>query len=99
MASRRPRASTPSPVSADVARQHFQELLEAKQERLRQGPSYPPANDFTGQRSVDGSGSTAGSENAALPAPPDADKPAPEATFGEPSVMHGRGNQGMRPQK
>jgi hypothetical protein len=83
-------------VSADVARQHFQELLEAKQERLRQGPSYPPANDFTGQRSLDGSGSAAGSEN---PTPPDAGKPAPEATFGEPSVMHGRGNQGMRPQK
>jgi hypothetical protein len=86
-------------VSAEVARQHFQELLEAKQERLRQGPSYPPANDFTGQRTVDGSASPVASENVSPAAPPDAEKPAPEATFGEPSVMHGRGNQGMRPQK
>ena len=66
---------------------------------MRQGPGYPPANDFTGQRGVDGSAPAPGSDNAAPSAPPDADRPAPEATFGEPSVMHGRGNQGMRPQK
>ncbi|MET0230522.1 MAG: hypothetical protein ABW186_06290 [Rhodanobacteraceae bacterium] len=74
-------------------------MLEAKQARVRQGPSYPPANAFTGQRTADGSAPAPGNDSAPPPAPPDAGKPAPEATFGESSVRHGRGNQGMRPQK
>ena len=86
-------------MTPDVARQHFQELLEAKQARVRQGPSYPAANAFTGQRAADGSAPAPGSDSAPPPAPPDSGKPAPEATFGESSARHGRGNQGMRPQK
>lgn len=66
---------------------------------MRQGPSYPPANDFTGQHGVDGSTAAQGSDNAAPTAPLDAGRSAPEATFGESSARHGRGNQGMRPQK
>jgi len=89
----RPRARRKGPVSSDVARQHFQELLEAKIERVRQGPSYPPANEFTGQRPSD-SGAAGDARS-----PGDADKPAPEATYGDPAFTHGRGNQGMRPQK
>ena len=80
-----------------MARRHFQELLEAKQERVRQGPSYPPANDFTGQRAADGSSPASPSEPA--PQPPNANQPAPESTYGDPAFTHGRGNQGMRPQK
>ncbi len=89
----RPRARRKGPVSPDVARQHFQELLEAKIERVRQGPSYPPANEFTGQRPSE-SGAAGDARS-----PGDANKPAPEATYGDPTFTHGRGNQGMRPQK
>ena len=34
--------------------QHFRELLRAKQERVRQGPSYPAPNDFTGRHEMQG---------------------------------------------
>jgi hypothetical protein len=34
--------------------QHFRELLRAKQDRVRQGPSYPAPNAYTGRHdSVD----------------------------------------------
>ncbi|MBA8882789.1 hypothetical protein [Dokdonella fugitiva] len=29
--------------------QHFREVLRAKQERVRQGPSYPAPNAYTGR--------------------------------------------------
>ncbi|HJU38226.1 MAG TPA: hypothetical protein VJ724_01540 [Tahibacter sp.] len=73
-------------MTPETARRHFQQLLEAKQARVRQGPSYPAPNDFTGQRDVDA-------------APADAGTPSPESTYGDPTFAHGRGNQGMRPQK
>jgi hypothetical protein len=47
-------APTAAAVSAEVAMQHFRELLRAKQDRVRQGPSYPAPNAYTGRHdSVD----------------------------------------------
>jgi len=63
---------------------------------VRQGPAYPPANPYTGQRDVPPV-HEASVENA--PSPPSADAPDPEATYGGPGFTHGRGNQGMRQQK
>ena len=80
------------PVSPEVARRHFQELLEAKQERVRQGPSYPAPNAFTGRRDE------AEISSAAEPAPPEPGTGTPEAVYGGPEFAHGRGNQGMRRQ-
>ena len=84
------------PVSPDVARKHFEELLKAKQERVRQGPSYPAPNAYTGRHDAEG---------AIPPSYPTQEttqsadtSPDAEATYGETS-NHGRGNQGMREQK
>lgn len=77
-----------------VARRHFQALLEAKQARVRQGPSYPPANAFTGQHettTVPPPSTSAEAAPSTPPEPPQAPSSAPEP--------HGRGNQGMRHQK
>jgi hypothetical protein len=43
-------------VSAELAMQHFRELLRAKQERVRQGPSYPAPNAYTGRHDPGDSG-------------------------------------------
>jgi len=80
---------------AAVAREHFQELLEAKQAKVRQGPSYPAPNAFTGNREADSTVRSGGGDTPA----PQPERPGPEATFGDPPLVHGRGNQGMRPQK
>jgi hypothetical protein len=83
------KASAPQqPATPAVARQHFRELLEAKQQRVKQGPSYPAPNAFTGRP-----------HEAGEPAPAAQDsKPDVEATYGEGEFAHGRGNQGMRGQ-
>jgi hypothetical protein len=99
-AERKP-AAQPRKASADkdrsvtptVARRHFLEILKAKQERVRQGPAYPPANAFTGQRDA---AAAAPSGDAPTPASEPAE---PAGTFDGPELAHGRGNQGMRPQK
>lgn len=78
-------------VSAAVARRHFRKLLEAKQARVRQGPSYPPANEFSGSHRA----SLATSAPPSSPLSP-SDAPAVE---GGSMPAHGRGNEGMRPQK
>jgi len=84
------------PVSPKVAARHFREVLQAKQERVRQGPNYPPANAFTGQRAAEAGTLSGGLDpHAPLPA---TGTPAPEALTGANST-HGRGNQGMRKQK
>jgi hypothetical protein len=45
-------------VSAELAMQHFRELLRAKQDRVRQGPNYPAPNAYTGRHdSADSGGS------------------------------------------
>jgi hypothetical protein len=36
--------------------QHFRELLRAKQDRVRQGPSYPAPNAYTGRHDSVGTG-------------------------------------------
>jgi hypothetical protein len=36
--------------------QHFRELLRAKQDRVRQGPSYPAPNAYTGRHDGAGTG-------------------------------------------
>jgi hypothetical protein len=74
---------------------HFQELLRAKQERVRQGPNYPPANPYTGRHDVTVDHVQ---EDAASHGPPMSTVPDPEATYGA-STTHGRGNQGMRKPK
>ncbi|HEX5122117.1 MAG TPA: hypothetical protein VFV97_02635 [Rhodanobacteraceae bacterium] len=84
-------AAPTGPVTPEVARQHFRELLEAKQQRDKQGPSYPAPNAFTGRPH----------EGTASPAPanePSETAPDVEATYGEGEFKHGRGNQGMRGQ-
>jgi hypothetical protein len=83
-------------VRPSIARRHFQELLQAKQERVKQGPSYPPANPYTGRRDAVASMPHGGDESASPPSLSNA--PEPEATFGSSETMHGRGNQGMRRQ-
>lgn len=88
--------STPRAVSPSVARKHFEQLLKAKQERVRQGPSYPAPNPFTGRHDVDNGMQSTPNEESATPA---AGAPDPEATYGGTEFNHGRGNQGMRNQK
>ncbi|HEU4664726.1 MAG TPA: hypothetical protein VFS55_11930 [Dokdonella sp.] len=48
-------------VSAEVAMQHFRDVLRAKQERVRQGPSYPAPNAFTGRH--DGAPTSSGEDD------------------------------------
>jgi hypothetical protein len=86
----RKRAVTPS-----EARRHFEELLKAKQERVRQGPNYPAPNPYTGRHEGEAPAATNGNEETT---PPADTAPAPEATYGE-THTHARGNQGMRNQK
>ena len=78
----------------ELAIRHFQELLRAKQERVRRGPAYPPANAYSGRPDA---GADARQVEAGPPSrPPEA--PAPEAVHGT-NATHGRGNQGMRKPK
>ena len=63
---------------------HFQEAMEAKQERIRQGPAYPPANAFTGR------------SDASVESGHPADDP--EAAYVT-NLLRGRGKQGMRKQR
>ncbi|HMM65303.1 MAG TPA: hypothetical protein PKC03_00040 [Dokdonella sp.] len=66
-------------------------LLEAKQARVRQGPTWPAANAHTGAH-----GTSAGDADAAFhenQSPP----VAPDSNLGI-AGMHGRGNQGKRGQ-
>ncbi|MEO7431656.1 MAG: hypothetical protein ABIR62_06455 [Dokdonella sp.] len=82
-------------MAPDVAIAHFQELLRAKQERVRQGPSYPAANAYTGRHDA-----TADDvhDDPNSHGPPMASAPDAEATYGA-STTHARGNQGMRKPK
>ncbi|HEY6941162.1 hypothetical protein [Dokdonella sp.] len=48
-------------VSAEVAMQHFRDVLRAKQERVRQGPNYPAPNAYTGRH--DGAASSSGDDD------------------------------------
>jgi hypothetical protein len=75
----KPAASGPQPpVSPSVAREHFLEILKAKQERVRQGPAYPAANAFTGQR-----------DTAAAPGETESDAESPAAEASEPANSDG----------
>jgi len=78
-----------------VARRHFEELLKAKQERVRQGPNYPAPSPYTGRH--EGEAPIATNEGDESTRPVD-NTTAPEATYGE-THTHARGNQGMRNQK
>jgi hypothetical protein len=82
-------------VSAEVAIAHFQELLRAKQERIRQGPAYPPANPYTGRHDAPAAST---SEAVAAHGPPLSNAPDPEPVYGA-SATHGHGDQGMRKPK
>jgi hypothetical protein len=54
-----------SAVSPQVAIEHFRELLRAKQERVRQGPSYPAPNPYSGRPGgASGSGTDEGDGDA-----------------------------------
>lgn len=98
----RPRSAAPvqespdiGPVSPEIAVAHFQELLRAKQERVRQGPTYPAANPYTGRHDVAGGNAHGDVDSHGPPSP---STPEPEAVYGA-STTHGRGNQGMRKPK
>jgi hypothetical protein len=41
-----------SAATPEVAIEHFREVLRAKQERVRQGPSYPAPNPYSGRPAV-----------------------------------------------
>jgi hypothetical protein len=88
--------AAPRAVSPAVARRHFLKILEAKQERVRQGPSYPPANAFTGHK--DPAAAPASAPTPTADAQPEA-APDRASTFDGAAAPHGRGNQGMRSQK
>ena len=81
-------------VTPDIARQHFLEILEAKQQRVKQGPAYPAPNAFTGRPHDAGAGGIPSSSDPGQDSSPDV-----EATYGEGEFASGRGNQGMRGQK
>ncbi|MEO5622864.1 MAG: hypothetical protein ABJB02_04835 [Dokdonella sp.] len=75
---------------------HFKKLLQAKQERVRQGPNYPTANPYSGRHDV--LAATDHRDNGDTHAAPSAGTPEPEAVYGA-NAAHGRGNQGMRGSK
>jgi hypothetical protein len=79
-----------------VAKRHFLEALEAKQERVRQGPAYPPANAFTGR--TDATLEPGHPADDPDVAPVTHSMPSPEAAHVT-SLLRGRGNQGMRKQR
>jgi hypothetical protein len=87
-------AAPQQPASPAVARQHFRELLEAKQQRVKQGPSYPAPNAFTG-RPHEAGGDASPPPNEPAPASQDSNTDV-EATYGEGELTHGRGNHGLR---
>jgi hypothetical protein len=66
-------------------------MLEAKNERVRQGPTWPAANAHTGQHI--GAGPVVSRDLFDVPVT----HPSPETNFGV-HGMHGRGNQGKRGQ-
>jgi hypothetical protein len=78
-----------------AAQKRMRELLKAKQERDRQGPSYPTANAFTG-RDVDPALEADRSGDVHQTAMPR--KPSPDAVYGA-TYDHARGDQGKRSQK
>jgi hypothetical protein len=82
-------------VSADVALAHFQELLRAKQERVRQGPMYPPANLYTGRHEVPMESAL---ESVTPEEPFLSTAPDPEAVHGA-GVTHVRDSQDLRKPK
>ena len=90
------RAPRKRATSAALAKRHFLEALEAKQERVRQGPSYPPANAFTGRSDDDAVHAPVISESGVAPVEQPA--PSPEATYVT-NLLRARGNQGMRKQR
>lgn len=92
------KTGSPRQAAADVARQHFREILEAKQQRVKQGPAYPAANAFTG-RAHDGVGAVVQPSGEPADANSAGSSPGVEATYGQGEFTHGRGNQGMRGQK
>jgi hypothetical protein len=88
-------AAPQQPAKPELARQHFRELLEAKQQRVKQGPSYPAPNAFTGRPHEAGADTSPPNESASGAQD---SKPDVEATYGDGEFAHGRGNQGMRGQ-
>jgi hypothetical protein len=86
---------TPRRASPAVAKRHFLEALEAKQQRVAQGPGYPPPNPYTGRTDAPFEG-THPVDEAAVPVV--SSTPSPEATYGA-ALVHARGNQGMRKQR
>jgi len=83
-------------ASPAIAKRHFLEVLEAKQERVRQGPSYPAANAFTGRPDAHYEGAQLAAEEEIAPVVGNA--PSADATYGA-GLVHARGNQGMRKQR
>lgn len=83
----------------ETSRRHLQEVLEAKQERARSGPSYPPSNAHTGRSDAGGPGEPPRDGVDVHAADGQGTQPSPDALFGSGNVAHARGNQGMRKQR
>ena len=83
-------------MTPEVAIAHFKELLQAKQERVRQGPSYPTASPYSGRH--DTLAAADHRNNDDTHAAPAAGTPEPDAVYGA-NATHGRGNQGLRSPK
>ncbi|MFA7319953.1 MAG: hypothetical protein WC000_00660 [Dokdonella sp.] len=84
-----PRSRTKT-FTPEQAAEQMRALLEAKNERVRQGPSWPAANAHAGH--VDGAGATRHDAHDLASLPVD-----PQSNLGV-AGMHGRGNQGKRGQ-
>lgn len=75
----------------EAAQKRMQELLKAKQERDRNGPSYPPANAHTGHAVDPALAADRGDvHQTAMPR-----KPSPDAVYGA-TFDHARGDQSKR---
>jgi len=83
---RTPVAAPIKHISPEQAVAHIQALLEAKQERVRQGPSWPGAESIP---------SHADDADAHAAAPAAAGGISSEAAFGH-ALAHERGEQGRR---
>lgn len=86
-----------TPLTPEQSAEQMRMLLEAKRERVRQGPTWPAANAHTG---AIGGTSVAEASGMVEVEAPNSEIPqfSPETNFGTVG-MHGRGNQGKRGQK
>ncbi|MGB0135417.1 hypothetical protein [Dokdonella sp.] len=84
-------AARKKPLTPKQSAAQIRALLEAKKQRVRQGPTWPAANAHTGQLGGAGPEVDHDLHDTAVA------QTSPESNFGV-AGMHGRGNQGKRGQ-